>query len=443
MDGDDSMTPAMGDDLPAMPIGAGAKDRIGSLDLVRGLAVMGILVANIIAFGQPMAAYLYPAAFAVPHSAAEDWMWVAQLVLIDGKMRGLFSLLFGASAMLVIERATANGRSAAFTHYSRMAWLFVFGMAHYWFLWWGDILAMYAMSGLFLFLWRKSSAKVLRNWALGLLIVWSLFGAVQMVGMATALSHPEAIPAGQQEQFAQTIEFMSRFMGIDTSGIPAEIARMKGDYAGIVEHRFVEQRWKMLGFGVQGLPTSVGIMLLGAWLFRSGFLTGAWDRRRYVKVAAWCLSLGFLASGLVGTYMIREGFTLSSLLLGFAINGPFQILAAIGWAALIIALAKPAMEGAVATRLAAAGRMAFTNYLSTSILMGLVFYGYGLNQYAQWDRFAVNLFAVAMWAGMLLWSKPWLERFHYGPFEWLWRSLARFKPQPMLRRDPAPATLAA
>jgi uncharacterized protein len=82
-------------------------DRIDSLDFIRGFAVMGILLANIVAFGQPFAAYMYPAAFAVPHGPADDWLWVAQFVLVDGKMRGLFTLLFGAGLMLFMEKAWA------------------------------------------------------------------------------------------------------------------------------------------------------------------------------------------------------------------------------------------------------------------------------------------------------------------------------------------------
>ena len=105
MTGDHDAAAAAAPDQP-QPL-TGAADRIASLDFIRGIAVLGILAANIVAFGQPMTAYMYPDAFTTPHGAAEDWMWVAQFVLIDGKMRGLFSLLFGASMMLIIERADA------------------------------------------------------------------------------------------------------------------------------------------------------------------------------------------------------------------------------------------------------------------------------------------------------------------------------------------------
>ena len=130
-------------------------NRILTLDIVRGVAVMGILAMNIYAFAMPMGAYFNPNVYG-GDSGINLAAWYTDFVLFDGKMRGLFSLLFGASTLLVIERAQASGKNAIFTHYSRMIWLFAFGMAHYWFIWWGDILALYAMCGLLLFLWRNA-----------------------------------------------------------------------------------------------------------------------------------------------------------------------------------------------------------------------------------------------------------------------------------------------
>src|SRR3546814_11868070 len=107
----------------------------------------------------------------------------------------------------------------------------------------------------------------------------------------------------------------------------------------------------------------------------------------------------------------------------------------VGWAALSMLLIRTRASASVRVRLAAAGRMAFTNYLTTSIVMTSIFYGYGLGLFGSVGRAALYLFCLGMWAAMLLWSKPWLDRFHYGPFEWLWRSLARAQRQPMRRRD--------
>ena len=126
---------------------ATAGNRIASLDFIRGIAVMGILAANIIAFGQPFAAYMYPDAFLVPHSEAEQWMWIAQFVLIDGKMRGLFTLLFGAGLYLFMEKAWSRGEGRALQA-RRLGWLLLFGLGHFFLIWRGDILTFYALFGL-------------------------------------------------------------------------------------------------------------------------------------------------------------------------------------------------------------------------------------------------------------------------------------------------------
>src|SRR3954469_890664 len=128
---------------------ATAEGRITTLDTIRGIAVMGIFSVNVIAFAMPEAAYFNPAAYGGTHGASLG-IWVANYVLIDGKMRGLFSLLFGASTLLVIQRAEAEGLDPRRVHFRRMAWLLVFGLGHFFLLWYGDILTLYAIIGFLL-----------------------------------------------------------------------------------------------------------------------------------------------------------------------------------------------------------------------------------------------------------------------------------------------------
>ena len=120
---------------------------------------------------------------------------------------------------------------------------------------------------------------------------------------------------------------------------------------------------------------------------------------------------------------------------------PFITIMAVGYAAMIVLLSR--RNGSLTQRIAAAGRCAFTNYLGTSIIASLVFYGWGLGLYGSVSRWQAWLLAPLVWAIMLLWSKPWLERFHYGPFEWAWRSLSRWKLQPMRKRLGVSSALAA
>ena len=181
-------------------------------------------------------------------------------------------------------------------------------------------------------------------------------------------------------------------------------------------------------------------MLFGMWGFRSGFLTGSWERATYRRIAVTCLGTAWTAYLLLGLNTIAQDFDQRWVYFASIVGSvPFRIVGTIGYAALFILAIRPG--GRLTERVAAVGRAAFTNYLGTSILVTAIFYGWGLGQFARWDRATIYLIPPAVWLVMLLWSKPWLDRFRYGPFEWAWRSLARLKPQPM--RKPLPAGVAA
>src|SRR5262245_8606515 len=136
-----------------------ASDRHISIDAVRGLAVLGILLMNIVGMGMPSFAYINPTHWG-GSTGADLWTWAVNNVLTDGKMRGLFTMLFGASTVLIADRAAAANESPARTHYSRMVWLFAFGMAHAYLFFWGDILVCYALAGLVIFPFRKLGARL-------------------------------------------------------------------------------------------------------------------------------------------------------------------------------------------------------------------------------------------------------------------------------------------
>jgi len=176
----------------------------------------------------------------------------------------------------------------------------------------------------------------------------------------------------------------------------------------------------------------MGLMLIGMALFKSRMLTGEWEAARYRKWALTCFLFATPPLVGLGWYQYANGFSaVSTFGASLSLSVPFDVTMAIGWAALIMLLIKTAASQMVRTRLAATGRMAFTNYLVTSIVMTTIFYGYGLGLFGSVGRTALYLFCFGMWAAMLLWSKPWLDRFQYGPLEWIWRSLSRWQLQPM------------
>src|SRR5688572_14552376 len=152
--------------------------RIATLDIVRGVAVMGILAMNIVGFGMPPEAYLNPLAYGVD-SDADLASWAFSFVLIDGKMRGLFSFLFGASLLLVIQKAAAKGESPAGVHFSRTLWLLLFGYLHFYFIWYGDILTGYATIGMLAWFFRNKEPRKLVFWGgLFVFIQFALFAAM-------------------------------------------------------------------------------------------------------------------------------------------------------------------------------------------------------------------------------------------------------------------------
>ncbi|GMM92440.1 DUF418 domain-containing protein [Qipengyuania sp. MTN3-11] len=405
---------------PDQPCPTGSTVRIASLDFIRGLAVMGILAANIVAFGQPFSAYMYPDAFLTPHGAAEERMWIAQFVLVDGKMRGLFSLLFGAGLYLFMEKAWARGASRRL-QVRRLLFLGLFGLVHYFFIWEGDILFLYAVSGLVALLFvrlgpiNQMVLGILGYVLGGLLYMGLAFSMEGAVDGALADSPGEAqemrdeMVAGKQEQLAESL-------------VDAELIQ-SGDYTGLVAHRFAEHvgslGFMLLMFWFETLP----LMLIGMALYRMGMFDGGLSRS---KLLLWgtvgCVS-GGAASVWIALRVADDGFTYYGTLSAFTGWSHFPRLAMVLGLAALLAVWGMQARGWLAERITAAGRTAFTNYLGTSVVMMFVFHGWALGLFGELTRGQLYLVTVAAWVVMLAWSKPWLNRFRYGPLEWLWRCL--------------------
>ena len=405
--------------------------RIQSLDVVRGVAVMGILLLNIVSFGMPEAAYFNPRAYG-GWQGADLWAYLVNFVLFDGKMRGLFSFLFGASMLLVIERAEESGRSPARTHYLRMIWLFVFGFAHLLFVWHGDILTHYALLGMIAFAMRN--LPVPRLIILGVMLVCLstlLFSGLPF--MLHQLQLPAANPGEAAEKAKMLHDFVNGF-GVPSAGeIASQLTLYRSDYAHILDDRISDTAMIPATLVLFG-PETLAYMLFGMAGLRSGMLGGEWTAGRYAKWLIVCWGIALPVYVALAAYLVREQFDMFAVTLAvMALATPVRPLMFVGWACLILLLARTG--GALTGRIAAAGRMAFTNYLMTSLICTTFFYGYGLGWFGHLSRWQLYPVVLAVWVLMLLWSKPWLARFRFGPFEWLWRSLARGRLQPM--RGPA------
>jgi uncharacterized protein len=410
---------AIGDgDAAIAPVSAG--ERNGSLDFIRGLAVMGILAANIIAFGQPFDAYMYPTAFKTDPGDPGGWMWIAQFVLIDGKMRGLFTLLFGAGIYLFMEKAWARGASRRLQAW-RLAILMVFGLIHFFFIWPGDILFYYALFGFLALACLRWSIKT----QLWVGLAGYMFGALAYAAMFTMTWAIADTPFGESapelaEQRAAMIAAIDETLA--RSDVP-NAAIASGDYGTLVAHRLTEQ-WSepllnSLLFGFETFP----LMLVGVALFRLGFFSGGFDRGKMLRWGWVGLIMGGLAHLAIGLTIRDGGFTYYGTLAAFVGWSPLpRLWMVLGLAALLVVYA-PSATGWLGERVRATGRAAFTNYLGTSVVMMFVFHGWALGLFGELNRPQLYLVVALTCVLMLGWSKPWLDRYRYGPLEWLWRSL--------------------
>ena len=414
-----------------------APDRILTLDAIRGIAVMGIFSVNVIAFAMIESAYVNPAAYG-GHSGASLGLWAANMVVIDSKMRSLFSMLFGASMLLVIERAEAGGRSGWWTHSRRMLVLLCFGLVHYYFIWFGDILTLYAVCGLIAFFFRRMEPEKLVALGAAFLITHMLLFFFFIHGQYAADIAAHA-PGATQKAIK---EWNEGFGDVYPSALAVakDRALHLDSYAAFVAHNLKD--WdSVLKNTLPFIPATVGLMLLGMAGYRSGYLTGQWPNAAYRWIAIYAIVFGACGGAAIVAYDITSHFYTIGLIAGFTdVFTPFSTIMALGYAALIILLTRG--NGSLTQRVAAAGRCAFTNYLGTSLIASFVFNGWGLGLYGSVQRWQAWLLVPVVWTIMLLWSKPWLERFNYGPFEWAWRSLSRGSLQPMRkqRRDGAAVT---
>lgn len=405
-------------------------DRILSLDLIRGIAVMGIFSVNVVGMAMIENAYFYPPDYGFG-GLGDKVMWAANFVLVDGKFRSLFSILFGASMVLVIERGIAAGKRGWKVHYPRMIVLLLFGLAHFYFLWWGDILANYAMVGMIAFVfWRLKPKWLLLAAVLSLTAMYApmvYFGGQQLAELEAGRG-PDATP----QQRAKYQEQMGGLLDSEQDIVEAKEAHasLRAHFNDMIENSAMRPFKSVPGYGLETL----GLMLLGMAGYKTGFLTGSWSRRRYVQVAALLVGASLALYGFGAWRILRADFDPFTYFPWDQIYvAPMHPFSALGYAALVMLVFRG--RSAVADRFAAVGRAAFTNYLGATVVGIVLFYGFGFGLYGEVSRGQAWLFVPLVWALMLLWSKWWLDRFRYGPFEWAWRSLSRWRWEPMRKQS--------
>lgn len=417
--------------------------RIRIIDIVRGVAVLGIFTMN----APDMA---YPEDLVLdfnttdPDRGWDYWTGVILEILFAGKMRGLFTLLFGVSSVLIIEKLDwkFGGFTAADIYFRRLLWLLVFGLVNaYIFLWWGDVLFKYALLGMLLFSFTRASYGVLTTSVLICLAVLTVQPYAEyreMVNLQQEYIDVQNIQQSSQALNPEDEEIIEQWQEnlddthTDHESIDDEIQIKSGQYLEILQNNlsqvfeeqtaifYMEDAWDMILY-----------MFLGIMLYRMGFFDGQVKQIAHLMIAfigigtglaihAW-LNLGLLE---VHPDPIESLYYLVFVDLG---RLPFVL----GYLSLIILIFRIKIFRYIGDGMAAAGKMALSNYLIQSIVGAFVFYGFGLDQFNQLSRLDIVKLIVAVWLFQIIVSVAWMRFFHYGPFEWLWRSLTYWKAQPL------------
>ena len=428
--------------------------RFDSLDVLRGVAVLGILLLNVIGFGLPYA-YEHPTVHGGVEPGRHDanfWAWLVPQLLFEGTMRGLFTLLFGAGVVLFVRRLEAVGPpavpgapTAADLHVRRMLWLVAFGLVNsHLLLWYGDILFEYGVVGLVLYAFRNLRPRTLVLVALALYAALTVRGELEFRGLqaqrdaAVEAQALERAGATLPDEQRAAIEAWAARLSDDRpppERVAESIAAMRGGFASAYAEITPVAQWLRTTWLYEyAFLESLATMLLGIALYAAGALQGRWSARRYAALALAGYAVGLPVSGWEAWTVVRSGFDVlaieSTWLRSYELG---RVPLTLGHAGLILWLWKIGAFARTLRRLSAVGRMAFTNYLAQSLLAMLVFTGVGLGLFGQLERAELYLFVAAVWAVQLAWSPWWLARFRYGPAEWAWRSLVYARRQPFRR----------
>ena len=393
-------------------------ERINSLDVVRGFALLGILVMNIQAFSMVGAAYMNPTAYG-DLTGANYWVWYVSHLFFDQKFMTLFSALFGAGIVLMWQRAEAKGRSATGLHYRRTFWLMVFGFVHAYGVWAGDILFVYSVCALWVFWLKRRSPKAL-------IIIGAI---VLMVSPVLMVAGGLSVPQWPQE----AVDEMMVGWQPTPEYIAEEVANYRGGWTDQARSRVRAAVGMHTGaFIFWAFWRASGLMIIGMALFKIGFFSAELSDRVYKR----CIGISFLGLPILA-YSVYQNFAsgwgIERFFFSMSYNYFASLLVSLGYASAIMLICKHGLLTKVTSALANVGRMALSNYLLHTIICTTIFYGHGFGYFGQVSRVGQILIVSGVWAFQIPFSVWWMGRLRFGPFEWLWRTLAYMKLQPMRR----------
>jgi len=399
-------------------------ERIASLDVLRGFAVLGILVMNIQAFSMPGSAYINPTTYG-DLSGGNFVVWLVSHALADAKFMTIFSLLFGAGIVLMTSRRENAGKPSAGVHYRRMGGLLMIALIHAYLLWYGDVLYTYAMCGFLVYLLRRCRPVTL------LLIG----GASLIIGSGISIFFGLTMPYWPAEAVQNMLD---GFWQPSQETIAIDLAAYRGSWLDQVQYRAPSALFfQTMLFLMQFCWRAGGLMLVGMALFKWGVFSAARATRTYWIFVGLAAFIG-IPVVLYGAYrnFAADWDIYYSFFLGNQFNYWGSLLVSLGWVGLVMLACRHRVVPQLRHALAATGQMAFTNYLLQTVICTTIFYGHGFGLYGSVSRIGQIGMVFAIWVFQLVVSPWWLGRFRFGPAEWLWRSLTYLRLQPMRRTPP-------
>lgn len=438
------VTHPVGESVLSGPVTGG--ERYGSIDALRGLAVLGILLMNIPVFALPES-YMMNPSLPVEASAINVPYWFVGLVLFEGKMRALFSMLFGAGCVLITSRIDQRGTGpqSGDIYYRRTIVLMLIGLLHGYFLWEGDILFWYGAMGLLLYPFRRVSGIVL---VIAGLILGSIF--IPQGFYRQHVLHTMQVEAEQAEAAAQRGETLTdeqtaarqawqarqkRLKPPTEKEIDKQIKSFQGDWWSIFKlraRRIVTIH--SIALYETGLPDVLAFMVLGMGFFKLGFFTATRSTRFYAVLAVLGFGVGIPLTVYLGKLLIDSNYIRSENIIFYHMTyGIDRLSVALGYTGLLMVMIRNGWLKWLTSRLAAVGQMALTNYLLQSAICTTIFYGYGFGLFGKLFLYQLGLVVLGVWIVQLLLSPLWLRFFRFGPIEWLWRSLTYLKWQQVFR----------
>ena len=396
-----------------------ANKRIASIDILRGFAVLGILMMNIQSFSMPASAYMNPSSFE-NLTGIDLWVWATSHALADQKFMAIFTMLFGASIIMISRKARKEHLRSGDLQSRRFVWLLIIGLLHAYLLWYGDILVAYAICGFFMFIFRSKKHKSLVR--LGVLFLLIGSGIRLLMGYSIPFWEPGQFEAFEAEIWRPTQNALSEEIDFYTSNWERQMIFRAPEAFNMQTIVFITTTfWRVSG-----------LMLIGMGLQKRRVFAAKESKKFYLRLVTYGLIVGLpmVLAGIVINFHFDWDFKMSYFYVS-QLNYWGSIAMALGYVGIVMLVAKISTTGFIAEKLANVGRLSLTNYLLQSIICTFVFYGHGLGMFGDLER-SVQAFAVLIvWIFQIIFSSIWLNYFKYGPFEWIWRSLSYGKLQPI------------